>query len=197
MCQILNGPCAVIQGALPKILKQTPSEFFQAINKKLEVTTVSLASTVYSYSTWMFVCVTQRNALEVFERLRKVPGLKPVMPRGSMYILVGLLPTGKFCPWLSGCLLRLASITSDLLVSRMMQTSLIVCMLKCLFAVFRARSLTTCSWLLEIILDLSAWLMQAFRAPGYFRVVLCASEEKLIEACDRFSEFCSRHYVCP
>ena len=46
MCQVLLGPCSLIQGALAKILKHTPPEFFEAINRKLEVMAFDHRSTI-------------------------------------------------------------------------------------------------------------------------------------------------------
>ena len=37
MTQVILGPCSIVQGALHEILLKTPSEFFQAVNKKIEV----------------------------------------------------------------------------------------------------------------------------------------------------------------
>lgn len=36
---------------------------------------------------------------------------------------------------------------------------------------------------------------ECFNFPGFFRIVLTASEEMLIEACERMSEFCSKYYL--
>jgi tyrosine aminotransferase len=130
MCQVLLGPCTLIQGALPKILKQTPPEFFETVNRKL-----------------------QRNALVVFEQLRRVPGLKPIMPKGSMYIMIGI------------DLDQLTGFKDD-------------------------TDFTERLYLEKSVLCFPG---KAFRSPGFFRIVLCASEEKLSEACDRITEFCSQY----
>ncbi|XP_062501524.1 tyrosine aminotransferase-like [Corticium candelabrum] len=130
MCQVILGPCAVIQGAVPKILKETPTEFFQAINRKLG-----------------------ENAILVFDRLSKVPGLTPIMPRGSMYTLVGIDQKQH------------AGFKDDYDFTERLYSEMSV---RCIPG-------------------------KAFRAPGFFRIVLCASQAKLIEACDRLSEFCARH----
>lgn len=67
LSQKIVGPCALVQGALPSILKDTPEEFFQ--NSKN---------------------VIGDNADIVFEALSKVKGLKPVKPYGAMYMMVGI-----------------------------------------------------------------------------------------------------------
>jgi len=61
------GANTIVQGALPEILSQTPPEFFRAT---LEV--------------------VQRNAETAFRLLSVVKGLSPVMPRGAMYMMVGI-----------------------------------------------------------------------------------------------------------
>uniref|UniRef100_A0A915N0G5 Aminotransferase class I/classII domain-containing protein n=1 Tax=Meloidogyne javanica TaxID=6303 RepID=A0A915N0G5_MELJA len=66
LSQKIVGPCALIQGALPSILRDTPSEFFDN-TKKL------LAS----------------NAAIVYEKLSRVPELRPLKPQGAMYMMVG------------------------------------------------------------------------------------------------------------
>nr|CAD2203130.1 unnamed protein product [Meloidogyne enterolobii] len=70
LSQKIVGPCALIQGALPSILRDTPSEFFDN-TKKL------LAS----------------NASIVYDKLSRVPGLRPLKPQGAMYMMVGFDPS--------------------------------------------------------------------------------------------------------
>jgi tyrosine aminotransferase len=66
LSQKIVGPCALIQGALPKILRDTPKEYFDNIKD-----------------------VISRNAAVVYEVLSRVPGLKPLRPQGAMYCMVG------------------------------------------------------------------------------------------------------------
>ncbi|CAD5223258.1 unnamed protein product [Bursaphelenchus xylophilus] len=66
LSQKIVGPCALIQGALPKILRDTPEEYFDNIKD-----------------------VIARNAAVVYEVLSRVPGLKPLRPQGAMYMMVG------------------------------------------------------------------------------------------------------------
>ncbi|XP_055678206.1 tyrosine aminotransferase-like isoform X2 [Lutzomyia longipalpis] len=57
----------VIQGALPAILKNTPQSFYDEVNGKLH-----------------------RTATVAFEMLSEIEGMKPVMPEGAMYMMVGI-----------------------------------------------------------------------------------------------------------
>ncbi len=67
LSQRIIGANTLVQGALPMILKETPQHFFDAT-----------------------VAVVRSNAELAFERLRAVPGLRPVMPAGAMYMMVGV-----------------------------------------------------------------------------------------------------------
>lgn len=67
LAQKIVGPCALMQGALPSILKNTPQEFFD-----------------YTRG------VLHQNADTVYAKLTGVPGLSPVQTHGAMYMMVGL-----------------------------------------------------------------------------------------------------------
>lgn len=67
LSQRILGPNVIVQGALPTILRDTPEEFFQETRNILE-----------------------QNALTAFQALSKIPGLKPMMPQGAMYMMVGM-----------------------------------------------------------------------------------------------------------
>jgi tyrosine aminotransferase len=67
MTQVLLGACSIIQGALPGIIANTPPDFFVSLNRRLE-----------------------SHARLCYDRLSQVVGLKPVMPRGSMYMMIGI-----------------------------------------------------------------------------------------------------------
>ncbi|XP_074636674.1 tyrosine aminotransferase-like [Acropora palmata] len=67
MSQQILGPSTVIQGALPDILTKTPQSFFEKTVK-----------------------VIQKNAEICCEELSRIPELKPVMPCGAMYMMVGV-----------------------------------------------------------------------------------------------------------
>jgi len=61
------GPNSLIQAAVPEILANTPSSYFDNI-----------------------MSIVQENAETAFEALVKLPGLKPKKPSGAMYMMVGL-----------------------------------------------------------------------------------------------------------
>lgn len=65
LSQRIIGPNALIQGALPEILANTPQEFY---DEKISF--------------------LQENAQLAFERLSCIPGLTPIRPSGSFYIMV-------------------------------------------------------------------------------------------------------------
>jgi tyrosine aminotransferase len=67
LSQRIIGSNTLVQGALPIILEQTPTSFYQDTLKVIEA-----------------------NAKLAFDRLKMVPGLKPVMPEGAMYMMVGI-----------------------------------------------------------------------------------------------------------
>ncbi|KAG8306425.1 hypothetical protein J6590_047834 [Homalodisca vitripennis] len=61
------GSNTLVQGALPKILSDTPESFFNNTINTL-----------------------QTNASLAFKMLSEIPGLKPTMPQGAMYMMVGI-----------------------------------------------------------------------------------------------------------
>lgn len=67
LAQKIVGPCVLVQGALPRILQSTNASFFQQVNN-----------------------IIYRNASIVCESLKEVPGLQPVRPNGSMYMMVAI-----------------------------------------------------------------------------------------------------------
>jgi len=71
LSQRIIGSNTVVQGALPSILKDTPQSFYDDT-----------------------IDVIRKNATLAYERLSRVPGLRPVMPSGAMYMMVGLDPRG-------------------------------------------------------------------------------------------------------
>jgi len=66
LSQKIVGPNSLVQGALPKILRDTPQSYFDNIRN-----------------------VISKNAAIVHEILGRVPGLKPLRPQGAMYGMVG------------------------------------------------------------------------------------------------------------
>ncbi|GMT36751.1 hypothetical protein PFISCL1PPCAC_28048, partial [Pristionchus fissidentatus] len=67
LSQKIVGPCALVQGALPTILRDTPESFFDDVK-----------------------VVLSANASVVYNSLRMIPGLHPVRPNGAMYMMVGI-----------------------------------------------------------------------------------------------------------
>jgi len=61
------GACTVIQGALPRLLQDTPQEWFDGNMKAIE-TCANIA----------------------FKGFKEVAGLNPIRPRGAMYMMVGI-----------------------------------------------------------------------------------------------------------
>ncbi|CAH0404910.1 unnamed protein product [Chilo suppressalis] len=59
------GPSTLIQRALPTILESTPQSFFDEV-----------------------VLFIENQAKLAYEELRQVPGLKPIMPQGAMYMMI-------------------------------------------------------------------------------------------------------------
>lgn len=67
LSQLILGANSLIQGALPDILLKTPADFFTSVMDKIEAS--------------VSVC---------YDALSKIPGLKPVKPKGAMYLMVGI-----------------------------------------------------------------------------------------------------------
>jgi tyrosine aminotransferase len=67
LAQKIVGPCALMQGALPAILKNTPQEFFDHTKEVLSA-----------------------NANVVYNSLKSAKGLSPIKSSGAMYIMIGL-----------------------------------------------------------------------------------------------------------
>lgn len=55
------GPNSLVQGALPKILKNTPQKFFDELVETL-----------------------QNHAIKAYDMLKDIKGLQPIMPQGAM-----------------------------------------------------------------------------------------------------------------
>ncbi|CAI4228448.1 unnamed protein product [Auanema sp. JU1783] len=67
LSQKIVGPCSIVQGALPKILLETPESYFE-----------------YNRS------VISRNAKIITNALKNVPGIRTLRPQGAMYLMVGI-----------------------------------------------------------------------------------------------------------
>ncbi|XP_077982246.1 tyrosine aminotransferase-like [Glandiceps talaboti] len=67
LSQRILGPNTLVQAAMRNILEETPHTFFE---KTIEV--------------------VKDNAHLCYNRIKDIPGLKPVMPRGAMYMMIGI-----------------------------------------------------------------------------------------------------------
>ncbi|CAD6185439.1 unnamed protein product [Caenorhabditis auriculariae] len=67
LSQKIVGPCALVQKALPKILKETSDEYFSQTRE-----------------------IIQNNSRIIGESLRKINGLTPMTPRGAMYMMIAV-----------------------------------------------------------------------------------------------------------
>ncbi|KAK7070917.1 hypothetical protein SK128_004885 [Halocaridina rubra] len=67
LSQRIIGSNTLVQGALPAILGETPKEFFVDTIKQIE-----------------------DNANLCFSQIDSIPGLRPIMPQGAMYMMVGI-----------------------------------------------------------------------------------------------------------
>ncbi|KAL4715356.1 hypothetical protein ACJJTC_015127 [Scirpophaga incertulas] len=67
LCGRILGPCKLIQEAMPIILKSTSAHFFSGVMSFIE-----------------------RQAILAFQELKQAPGLNPIMPNGSMYMMIGI-----------------------------------------------------------------------------------------------------------
>ena len=86
------GPNTLVQAALPAMLEDTPQEFHQ---RNIAVFEVRGNRTVFLPNVGVSQCgclCVQENARLVYEGLRDVPGLNPVMPSGAMYMMVSHVP---------------------------------------------------------------------------------------------------------
>lgn len=67
LSQLILGANSLVQSALPDIILKAPQEFYDQTMRDLEV-----------------------NARATFDLIAAIPGLKPVMPQGAMYMMVQL-----------------------------------------------------------------------------------------------------------
>lgn len=67
LSQRIIGSNTLVQGALPDILRNTPQSFFDDT-----------------------IGQVQRNAEIAYEKLKLCPGLRPIKPKGAMYMMVGI-----------------------------------------------------------------------------------------------------------
>ncbi|EDV29819.1 Tyrosine aminotransferase [Trichoplax sp. H2] len=67
LSQRILGPNTLIQAAIPEMLKETPQEFYTSVMKVIE-----------------------GNAHLAYNSLKNIDGLNPIMPKGSMYMMIGI-----------------------------------------------------------------------------------------------------------
>lgn len=67
LCGRILGANTIIQGALPDILKDTPQSYYDSV-----------------------IDILYSNARLAYDKLNQVRGLRPIMPRGAMYMMVGI-----------------------------------------------------------------------------------------------------------
>eukprot|EP00795_Rhopilema_esculentum_P001117 gene1117-15457_t len=142
------GPCAIIQGALPSILANTPKSFFDETMRYIE-----------------------KNAEICYLNLSMVPGLKPVKPRGAMYMMASNIPMLDTPLTLSVFITKEVVGIDESLMKHVKDE-----------------------------LDFTQRLVSAksvFCLPGscfgyanFFRIVLTPPEEMLRKACERIGQFC-------
>ena len=85
LSQRILGPNTLIQAAVPDILKATPQSFYD--------------------ETLSFI---ESNAQLFYKRILAIPGLKPVMPQGAMYMMVRF---DFFLNFKLNCVIRLTPLT--------------------------------------------------------------------------------------
>ena len=79
------GPCTLVQAAVPDMLEKTPEEFHKRTIDVFEVRSHHSAG-ISSVNDSL-----QENARLVYDGLKDVPGLNPIMPSGAMYMMVGVV----------------------------------------------------------------------------------------------------------
>lgn len=67
MATRILGSNTLVQGALPEILSNTPQSFFNGV-----------------------LDILSQNAIHAYDALKVIKGLKPVLPKGAMYMMVGI-----------------------------------------------------------------------------------------------------------
>ncbi|XP_055841721.1 tyrosine aminotransferase [Episyrphus balteatus] len=67
MAARILGSNTLVQGALPDILRNTPQSYFDGV-----------------------LDILSQNAKSAYDALKDVAGLKPILPRGAMYMMVGI-----------------------------------------------------------------------------------------------------------
>ncbi|ORX74675.1 Tyrosine/nicotianamine aminotransferase [Linderina pennispora] len=72
---LINGPCGIVQAAIPKILTQVPADYLPELNAQLE-----------------------QHARILESELNKVDGIEVISPQGAMYVMFeGIANDADFC----------------------------------------------------------------------------------------------------
>jgi tyrosine aminotransferase len=84
-------PNSTTQLALPDILQNTPKTFFDSNVRRVYVSIFRLKKmNALIISHQLIEFHFQNNALSAYEILFDVPGLRPIMPKGAMYMMIGI-----------------------------------------------------------------------------------------------------------
>lgn len=106
-----------------------------------------------------------------FDRLNRIPGLRPVMPRGTMYIMVGI------------SIDEFEGFDNDVDFTQLFLDEESVFVLP-------GQVITTAA---SLISHSQLWRWQCFGMDNFVRIVCCAPKDKLTEAFDRIERFCDAH----
>ena len=98
-------------------------------------------------------------------------GLKPYNPTGAMYMMVGV-ELSKF-PHISSTVEFMEKLMSE----------------ESVFILPGEVSV----WDVQKVMAIIVMFLQCFKYPGFIRLVLLISSDKMREACGRIREFCNRH----
>lgn len=91
------GPNSTVQHALEEILKNAPQIFFDKTVENIAVSLILFHSNVFLINLWL-----KNHAQIAYKLLLKSPGLVPIMPKGSMYMMIKI-ELDKFSEY-SSCL---------------------------------------------------------------------------------------------
>lgn len=83
-------PSSTVQLALPAIIKNTPQQFFDDNCTRVHVSFELIFFLFIIISFFFFLSSFQSHALSAFNILKDVSGLKPIMPKGAMYMMIGI-----------------------------------------------------------------------------------------------------------
>ncbi|KOX75714.1 Tyrosine aminotransferase [Melipona quadrifasciata] len=161
LSQRIIGSNTLIQGALPAILKNTPQEFYDDVMK-----------TLHDHSRAAYNCVM------------KIPGLKPIVPDGAMYMMVRTSDSNEtHSP---------RNESRKLAKFRKVETTDPPSEHLPCFPEFNS----DLEFVQRLLMEESVFCLpgQCFDYPSYMRLVITVPVDMLEEACQRIQEFCERHH---